>query len=65
MNKLVGARFLVHGIVNHILLRQRGFDLAKPKLALSIGAFYSHTLVWLSKVIERMGLGTRLNLQVF
>jgi len=55
----------VHGMMNHILLRQKGFGLGKPKLALFVGVFYSHTLTWLLKVIERKGLGMRLNLHVF
>jgi hypothetical protein len=64
-NKLVGVRFPVHGIMNHVFLRQRGPNLAKPKSALSIGAFYNHTLVWLPRVTEKIGLGMRLNTQVF
>jgi hypothetical protein len=62
-NKLVGAKFLVHGVANHVLLKQRGLSLVKPKLAL--GAFYSHTLAWLPRVIERKGLCMRLNPHVF
>jgi len=38
-NKLVRVRFLMHGIANHVLLKQKGFGLIKPKLAISIGAF--------------------------
>ncbi len=64
-NKLVGTKFPVHGVVNHVLLRQRGLGLAKLKLTLSIGVFYSHTLKWLPRVIERIGLNMRLNHQVF
>jgi hypothetical protein len=39
--------------------------LAKPKLALFVDVFYSHTLTWLLKVIERKGLGMKLNVHVF
>jgi hypothetical protein len=60
----VGVKFLVHGATNHVLLVQKGFGLTKPKLALSVGAFYNHILAWLPKVTERIGLGMRLNLQV-
>jgi hypothetical protein len=49
----------VHGVANHVFLRQK-----KPKLALFVGMFYSHTLTLLLKVIERTSLGMRLNLQV-
>lgn len=62
-NKLVGANFLVHGVMNHVLIRQRGSSLAKPKLAL--GVFYSHTMAWLPRVIERKGLCMRLNPHMF
>jgi hypothetical protein len=64
-NKLVGVRFPIHGITNHVLLRQKGPDLAKPKLTLFVGMFYSHTLMWLPRVIERISLGMKLNPQVF
>jgi len=64
-NKLVGVRFLVHGIENHVLLRQREPDLSKPKLILVIGAFYSHTLVWLPRVTKWTCLGMKFNLQMF
>ncbi len=63
-NKLVGVRFLMHGVTNHVHLKQRGPDLAKPKLTLFIGAFYSHILVWLPMVIKRTCLGIRFNLRV-
>jgi hypothetical protein len=33
------VRFLIHGVANHVLLRQRGFNLDKPKLALTINMF--------------------------
>jgi hypothetical protein len=52
-NKLVGVRFLVHGVVNHILLRQRRFDFVKSKSTLSINTFYNHTMVWFPRVIEK------------
>jgi hypothetical protein len=55
----------MHGVVNHVILRQREFSLAKPKLALSIDTFYSHTLVCLRRVTKRTYLSMRLNLQVF
>jgi hypothetical protein len=64
-NKLVGARFLVYGVTNHVLLRQRGFGLVKPKLTLYVGVFYNDTPAWLPRVIERKGLGMRLNPHVF
>jgi len=64
-NKLVGVKFLVHGLVNHIILRQRGSGLVKPKLALSIYAFYSHTLTWLPRVTKRKAIGIRFNLHMF
>ncbi len=64
-NKLVGVKFSVHEIANHVLLKQRGHDLAKPKLTLFVGVFYSHTLTWLPRVTKRIGLGLKLNLQVF
>jgi hypothetical protein len=64
-NKLVGVRFPMHGIVNNVLIKQRGPSLAKPKLAPFVDAFYSHTFVWLPMVIEKTGLGMKLNLQVF
>jgi hypothetical protein len=63
--KLVGARFLVRGVMNHVLLRQRGFGLAKPKLALFVSVFYSHTLTWLPRVTKRKGLGMKFNFHVF
>jgi hypothetical protein len=40
----MGVRFLMHGVANHVLLKPRGFNLAKPKSALFVGAFYNHTL---------------------
>jgi hypothetical protein len=58
-------KFLVHGIANHVLLRQRGLGLAKPKSAQFVGTFYNHTLVWLPKVIERTCLGIKLSPRVF
>jgi hypothetical protein len=58
-------KFLVHGVMNHVLLRQRGFGLARSKSALFVGTFYSHTLVWLPKVTKRTCLGMKLNPQVF
>jgi hypothetical protein len=61
----MGVKFLVHGVANHVLLRQRGSNLAKPKLVLSIGMFYSHTLVWLPRVTKRTSLGMRLNPLMF
>jgi hypothetical protein len=64
-NKLVGVKFPVHGVINHVYIRQRGFGLAEPKSALSSGTIYSHTLVWLPKVTKKTCLGMRLNLQVF
>jgi hypothetical protein len=64
-NKLVGVKFPRHGVVNHVLLKQRGPNLVKPKLTLFIGVFYSRTLTWLPKVTERTSLDMRLNLQVF
>jgi hypothetical protein len=45
--------------------KAKGSGLAKPKLTQSIGTFYSHTLVWLPRVIEKIGLGMRLNPQTF
>ncbi len=57
-------RFPLHGVANHVLLKQSGSGLAKPKSALSVGAFYSHTLAWLPKVTERTSLGMKLNPQV-
>jgi hypothetical protein len=61
----MGVKFLVHGVATHILLRQKGFDLARPKSTLSIVTFYNHTLMWLPKVTERTCLGMRLNLLMF
>jgi hypothetical protein len=29
--KLVGVRFLMHGVANHVLLRQKGFDFIESK----------------------------------
>ncbi len=55
----MGARFLMHGVANHVLLKQRGFDLAKPKLALFVGTFYNHTLAWLPKVTKGTNLGMK------
>jgi hypothetical protein len=43
-NKLLAVKFLVHGVANHVLLRQRKPNLAKPKSTLFVGVFYSHTL---------------------
>jgi hypothetical protein len=63
-NKIVGV-FLVHGIMIHIILRQRGFGLVKPKLALSICVFYSRILTWLPRVTKRKAIGMRLNLHMF
>jgi hypothetical protein len=63
-NKFVGVRFLMHGMTNHILLKQRGSGLAKPNSTLSISAFYSHNLMLLPKVIKRISLSMRLNPQV-
>jgi hypothetical protein len=59
------VRFSVHGVINHVLLKQRGFGLAKPKLTLAIGALYSHSLTWLPKVTKRIGLSMKLNPQVW
>jgi hypothetical protein len=64
-NKLLGMKFPVHGIANHVLLMQRGAGLVKPKLALFVGAFYNRTLAWLPRVIERTSLGMKLNPRVF
>ncbi len=61
----MGAKFLVHGVVNHVLLRQTGSNLAKPKCTLFVATFYSHNLVWLPRVTERTCLGMRLNPLVF
>jgi hypothetical protein len=61
----MGVKFIVHEVVNNVLLRQRGSDLAKPKSVLFIGTFYSHTLVSLPRVTERTSLGMRLNPLVF
>jgi hypothetical protein len=54
----------MHRVTNHVLLRQRGLDLATTKLALFVGMFYSHNLAWLPMVIERTCLGIRLNPRV-
>jgi hypothetical protein len=61
----MGVRFPLHGVANHVLLRQRQIDLAKPKSTLSIAVFYCHTLMWLPKVTERIGIGMRLNPLMF
>jgi hypothetical protein len=61
----MGTRFPVHGVANHVFLKQKGPSLAKFKLALSIGAFYNPTLAWLPRVTKRTGLGMRLNPQMF
>jgi hypothetical protein len=54
------TRFLMHGVANHVLLKQRGPDLANPKSTLFVGTFYSHTLAWLPKVTKGTSLGMRL-----
>jgi hypothetical protein len=61
----MGTKLPMHGVVNHVLLMQRGLGLVKPKSTLSIGVFYSHTLVWLPRVTEKTGLSMILNPQVF
>jgi hypothetical protein len=60
----VKVKFQVHGITNHVLLKESEFGLAKPKLALSVGTFYNHSLVWVPQVTNEIGLGMRLNPQV-
>lgn len=55
----------MHGIMNHVLLRQRGFSLDKPKSALSVNMFYNHTLRWLPRITERTCLNMKFNSHVF
>jgi hypothetical protein len=52
-NKLVGVRFLMHGVANHVLLRQKGLDFIKSKSTLSISMFNSHAMVWFPRVTEK------------
>jgi len=65
-NKLMGTRFPMHGVMNHVLLKQKGLGLglAKPKPTLYVGAFCNHTLAWLPKVIKRISLGMKLSPQM-
>jgi hypothetical protein len=52
-NKLVGVRFLVHGVGNHVLLRQGGLDFAKFESTLFINMFYSQTMAWFPRVTKK------------
>jgi hypothetical protein len=61
----MGAKFPVHGVANHVLLRLTWSNLAKPKSTLFVAAFYSHNLVWLPRVTKRTCLGMILNPLVF
>jgi hypothetical protein len=61
----MGAKFPMHGITNHVLLRQWEPDLAKPKLTLSINMFNSLSLSWLPRLTKRTSLSMKLNSQVF
>lgn len=61
----MGAKFRMHGVTNHVLLRQREPDLIKFKSTLSINMFNSLTLLWLPTITKRTSLIMKLNPQVF